>query len=232
MKEKPLAVVLASGGMDSCVAAAVAAREYRLAFLHVCYGQRTEQRELRSFKAIADYYNSVERLVLSFDFLGKIGGSSLTDRSLSVPPGNLHRAEIPSTYVPFRNSLFLSAAVSWAEVLGASAVVVGAVEEDSSGYPDCRREFFVAFNRVISTGTKTGSRLRIETPVIDLSKEEIVTLGASLKVPFQLTWSCYQEEEMACGTCDSCMLRRKGFAGAGIPDGISYAEQTVSSKTT
>lgn len=227
MTRRPLAVVLASGGMDSCVAAAVAARDYRLAFLHVRYGQRTERRELRAFEAIADHYGSIQRLVLSFDFLGKIGGSSLTDRSVSMPLGTLGRPEIPSTYVPFRNSLFLSAAVSWAEVLGASAVVVGAVEEDSSGYPDCRKEFFAAFQQVIRTGTRTGGHLKIETPVINLSKAEIVTLGTSLNVPFELTWSCYQEEETACGICDSCLLRKKGFDGAGVLDGIPYAEQDV-----
>ena len=218
----PVAVVLASGGMDSCVAAAIGATKYRLAFLHCRYGQRTERRERAAFESIADHFGVVERRILSLDFLSAIGGSSLTDHSIPVPEGNTERKEIPTTYVPFRNAIFLSAAVSWAEVIGAEVVIVGAVEEDSSGYPDCRAGFFEAFNRVVAAGTKAGGRLRVETPVIGKSKGEIVSIGISLGAPLHLTWSCYQSEDEACGRCDSCLLRRRGFAEAGISDPIQY----------
>ena len=223
----PLAVVLVSGGMDSCVAAAIAAIDYRVALLHVNYGQRTLRRELRAFEEIADHYRAVSRLVISLDHLAVIGGSSLTDLSMPVSPASMSGHEIPTSYVPFRNASMLAAAVSWGEVLGAKGVVVGAVEEDSSGYPDCRKEFFDIFERLIRAGTRPSTDIRVLTPVIGMSKAEIVLRGMELKVPFHLTWSCYESEEMACGRCDSCALRLKGFRGAGVPDPIPYLQHPL-----
>lgn len=219
------AVVLASGGMDSCVATAIAAQDHALALLHLNYGQRTEARELRAFHSIADYYSVDRRLVISMEHLSKMGGSSLTDRSMPVSKADFHREGIPTSYVPFRNANMLSVAVSWAEIIGASAIFVGAVEEDSSGYPDCRREFFEAFGKVIRSGTKPATRIEIVTPVIEMSKTEIVLRGAALGAPFQLTWSCYQSEDIACGVCDSCGLRLRGFQRAGIEDPLPYAQR-------
>jgi len=224
---KPLAVVLASGGMDSCVTTAIASQDYRLALLHLSYGQRTERRELQAFNAIADHYSPAHRLVISMEHLSKIGGSSLTDNSIPVSKANLANKEIPRSYVPFRNANMLSVAVSWAEVLGASAIVVGAVQEDSSGYPDCRREFYDAFEKVIDVGTKPSTRIQIITPVIHSSKAEIVLMGVALGAPLHLTWSCYQNEDVACGVCDSCALRLRGFQLAGVDDPISYAHRPV-----
>ncbi len=219
---KPLAVVLASGGMDSCVTTAIAHQDFELALLHLNYGQRTEGRELQAFNAIATHYHATHRLVVSMEHLSKIGGSSLTDNRISVLPADLRRKEIPSSYVPFRNANMLAVAVSWAEVLGASAIFVGAVAEDSSGYPDCRQEFYDAFAGVIATGTKPTTQIRIVTPVIELSKVEIVQRGVALNAPLHLTWSCYQREDVACGICDSCALRLRGFQMAGIEDPIPY----------
>lgn len=224
---KPLAVVLTSGGMDSCVTAAIAAQDYRLALLHLNYGQRTERRELRSFNAIADHFDAVHRLVISMDHLSKIGGSSLTDNSIPVTKANLTNKEIPNSYVPFRNANMLSVAVSWAEVLSASAIFVGAVQEDSSGYPDCRREFYDAFEEVIQVGTKPTTHIKIVTPIVLSSKMEIVLRGIALGAPLHLTWSCYQNEDVACGVCDSCALRLRGFQLAGVDDSIPYAHRPV-----
>ncbi|MBI3447597.1 MAG: 7-cyano-7-deazaguanine synthase QueC [Acidobacteria bacterium] len=221
--ERPIAIVLVSGGMDSCVAAAIAAREHEPAFLHVSYGQRTEGRERRSFEAIADHYRVRRRLAARLDLLHAIGGSCLTDPSIAIPAADLTRADIPVSYVPFRNTHFLAAAVSWAEVIGATAIYIGAVEEDSSGYPDCRRVYYDAFNRLIEVGTRPGSPLRVVTPLIGMSKAGIVRLGLELGAPFELTWSCYGSEERACGACDSCALRLRGFAGALARDPIPYA---------
>jgi len=220
---KPLAVVLASGGMDSCVTTAIANLDYRLAMLHVAYGQRTEARELRSFNALADFYKAEHRLVCRLDHLRQIGGSCLTDPALAVEAANLDRKEIPSSYVPFRNAHFLSIAVSWGEVIGARKIFIGAVEEDSSGYPDCRPAYYEAFNRVIAAGTKPETQLEIVTPVIRMHKSEIVLRGIELGAPFPITWSCYQAEDAACGVCDSCALRLRAFAEAGIEDPIPYA---------
>ena len=219
------AVVLMSGGMDSCVAAAIAAGEYTLSFLHLNYGQRTEERELKAFHDLADFFRVERRLVVPMSHLSRIGGSSLTDHAIPVEKADLGRQEVPSSYVPFRNAGMLAVAVSWAEVIGAGAVVVGAVEEDSSGYPDCRREFFEAFQRVIDLGTKPATRMVIETPVIGLSKAAIVQKGTALGAPLHLTWSCYQREDIACGMCDSCALRLRGFQIAGIDDPIPYNER-------
>lgn len=220
-----LAVVLASGGMDSAVTVAIAKQDYRLALLHLNYGQRTEQRELRAFKDIANFYQAEKILVVNVEHLAQIGGSSLTDTNIEVAKADLESAEIPTSYVPFRNAHLLAIATSWAEVIGASKIFVGAVEEDSSGYPDCRREFYQAFEKVIEVGTKPKTNIKIITPIIKLKKHEIVKKGVALGVPFELTWSCYQREDVACGVCDSCGFRLRGFQRAGVEDPIEYAER-------
>src|SRR5687767_15684644 len=217
-------IVLVSGGMDSCVTAAIAARESdRLAFLHVSYGQLTEIRERQAFNEIADHYIVKDRLDVSIEHLAKIGGSSLTNSSIPVTEANLGSKEIPTSYVPFRNANMLSIAVSWAEVIGSSSIYIGAVAEDSSGYPDCRPEFYEAFQKTIDAGTKPDTHIEIRTPIIHLSKSEIVKKGIELNAPLHLTWSCYRSEELACGTCDSCALRLRGFERAGVKDPIAYA---------
>lgn len=220
-------VVLVSGGMDSCVSAAVASGENeRLALLHISYGQRTESRERKAFNDIADHYGVTERLDVSIEYLAKIGGSSLTDLQIDVSEANLESKEIPASYVPFRNANMLSIATSWAEVLGASAIYIGAVAEDSSGYPDCRPEFYEAFQRTIDAGTKPDTRIEIRTPIIQLSKAEIVRKGIDLNAPLHLTWSCYRSDDVACGTCDSCALRLRGFEQAGVEDPIVYKKNS------
>lgn len=219
------AIVLVSGGLDSCVTAALAATECELAFLHVNYGQRTEQRELRAFHALADHWQVKDRLVVDMDPLRHVGGSSLTDPSLEVPAADLSRDGIPTSYVPFRNAHILSAAVSWGEVIGATRIYIGAVEEDSSGYPDCRPAFYEAFNRVIDLGTRPETRLVIHTPIIAMTKKEIVLQGVALGAPLAKTWSCYQLEDRACGVCDSCALRLRGFQQAGVADPLPYAQR-------
>ena len=217
------AIVLVSGGMDSCVTAGIADRENdELAFLHISYGQRTEARERKAFNDIADHYGVEDRLDVSIEYLGKIGGSSLTDASMDVTEADLESAEIPTSYVPFRNANMLAIATSWAEVIGATSIYIGAVAEDSSGYPDCRPEFYEAFQKTIDTGTKPGTRIQIRTPIIELSKAEIVRKGIELGAPLHLTWSCYRSEDLACGTCDSCALRLRGFERAGVEDPIPY----------
>lgn len=221
-KPGTLAVVLVSGGMDSCVTAAIAAEEFEPAFLHVNYGQRTEKREMRAFTEIAEYYGVEKRLVAGLEHLRRIGGSSLTDRQIAVAKADLHRTGIPTSYVPFRNAHLLSIAVSWAEVIGAKKIFIGAVEEDSSGYPDCRKEFYAAFNRLIAVGTKPETEIAIVTPVISMTKADIIRTGVELQAPLRLTWSCYQREDKACGICDSCALRLRGFEDAGIDDPIPY----------
>ena len=218
-----LAVCLVSGGMDSCVTAAIANEEANvLAFLHVSYGQRTEGRELRAFHEIADHFEVKQRLVVSLEHLAKIGGSSLTDKELAVTAADLSGRSIPTSYVPFRNAHLLSVATSWAEVIGANFIYIGAVAEDSSGYPDCRPEFYQAFQQVITRGTKPETDIQIRTPVIAMKKSEIVKLGRTLRSPFELTWSCYRESEKACGDCDSCALRLRAFRAAGVADPIPY----------
>ena len=218
-----LAICLVSGGMDSCVTAAIAREENdELAFLHVSYGQRTEKRERQSFEALADYYDVKLRLVISLEQLARIGGSSLTDNSIPVTVANLSAQGIPSSYVPFRNAHLLAAAVSWGEVIGATSIYIGAVAEDSSGYPDCRPEFYDAFQKVLDIGTKPETHMTIETPVIGMRKSEIVQHGIKHGAPLHLTWSCYQESELACGNCDSCALRLRAFREAGTVDPIPY----------
>ncbi|MBD3223599.1 MAG: 7-cyano-7-deazaguanine synthase QueC [Caldithrix sp.] len=216
------AIVLVSGGLDSCVTAAIAAQHYTMAFLHVNYGQRTEQREMRAFNEIADHYKIDERLTVDLSHLRTIGGSSLTDPKIAVSPANLHSDQIPGSYVPFRNGNILSTAASWAEVIHAQKIFIGAVEEDASGYPDTRKAFFKAFNKVIENGTKPETRIEIITPVIHWNKKQIVEEGFALNAPLQLTWSCYQNEEVACGVCDSCAFRLRGFQQAGLNDPLPY----------
>lgn len=222
MAYKKSAVVALSGGMDSCVTAAIALQEYEAALLHINYGQRTEARELQAFNQIADFYNIQKRLTVDYSHFVSIGGSSLTDKNIPVSEADFKNKSIPSSYVPFRNANILSAAVSWAEVLGAEAVFIGAVYEDASGYPDCRPEFFKAFEKMAELGTKPGSGIKIKTPIIHFSKKEIILKGMELKAPLHLTWSCYQGEEEACGFCDSCALRLRGFSQAGFEDPIKY----------
>lgn len=223
MIKNNLAICLVSGGMDSCVTAAIAKNENKnLAFLHISYGQLTEQRERKAFNDIADFYDVEKRLDISIDHLAKIGGSSLTDESIEVTEANLESEEIPSSYVPFRNANMLAIATAWAEVLEADAIYVGAVAEDSSGYPDCRPEFFEAFEKTIEAGTKPETNINIKTPIIHLSKAEIVKKGIELNAPLHLSWSCYRSETQACGTCDSCALRLRGFEQANLKDPIAY----------
>jgi 7-cyano-7-deazaguanine synthase len=208
--------------MDSCVCAALAVRDHEAAAVHVSYGQRTEERERRAFFAICDRLGIRDRLLVRNEALTAIGGSALTDRNIGVPESHAIGHDIPVTYVPFRNAHFLSVAVSWAEVIGAGKVYIGAVEQDSSGYPDCRPEYYRAFNQVVKLGTKDGG-IEIVTPLIRMRKAEIVRLGLELGAPFDLTWSCYSREDSACGVCDSCVLRLRGFRDAGSVDPIPYA---------
>jgi len=218
-----LAVCLVSGGMDSCVTAAIANQEVsELAFLHVSYGQRTESRERRAFEDLADHYGVPKRLVVSLEALSLIGGSSLTDEANPVEQADLESKKIPTSYVPFRNAHLLSVATSWAEVIQANSIYIGAVAEDSSGYPDCRPEFYDAFQRTIEVGTKPETRIEIKTPVIAMSKVEIIQRGRDLGAPLELTWSCYQASDRACGKCDSCALRLRAFRIAGFADPIPY----------
>ena len=243
--EKRKAVVLLSGGMDSCVSLAIARErhgEKNIALLHAGYGQRTEAREKRAFDAIGDFYDLKERLAVQLNYFRAIGGSALTDKNIAVPentagegapgegavavghatPAPSGGGEIPVTYVPFRNAHFLSIAVSWVEASGAGAIYIGAVEEDSSGYPDCRPEYYRAFQEVIRAGTRPETQIEIVTPVIGMKKNQIIRRGIELGAPLHLTWSCYQQEDVACGVCDSCMLRLRAFAEAGERDPIPY----------
>ena len=218
-----LAVCLVSGGMDSCVTAAIAREENEaLAFLHVSYGQRTELRERRAFEDLADHYRVSQRLAVSIEHLARIGGSSLTDPNIEVTAADPGAPGIPASYVPFRNAHLLAIATSWAEVIGARSVYIGAVAEDSSGYPDCRPEFYEAFQRVIDAGTRPETTIAIKTPVIELKKSEIVLRGKELGAPLELTWSCYQAAGRACGACDSCALRLRAFRQAGCTDPLPY----------
>ncbi len=220
------AVVLISGGMDSVVALGVTLNEgFEAAGLHLNYGQKTEKREERAFKEICDFYGIQKRLIVSLPYFRQVGGSSLTDEKIMVSTSCVDPKVIPTSYVPFRNAHGLSIAASWAEVLDASRIVIGAVEEDSSGYPDCREVFYRAFEKAIDLGTRPETKIEISTPVIHFSKVEIVRKGTELGVPFYLTWSCYQSEDAACAVCDSCRLRLKGFVGAGVEDPISYKEK-------
>jgi 7-cyano-7-deazaguanine synthase len=219
---RPLAVVLLSGGMDSCVAAALTRQTHDLALLHLSYGQRTEARERRSFRDLARHWRVERLLEARLDPLKTIGGSALTDRSRDAIDARRPGSSVPDTYVPFRNTHLLAVAASWGEVLGARRLVIGAVEEDSSGYPDCRAAYYDAFNALLRLGTRPETALEVVTPVIAMSKAEIVRQGLRLQAPLHLTWSCYTEDEIACGRCESCLLRLKGFRDAGAEDPIPY----------
>ena len=230
MTNRGKSVVLLSGGMDSCVCTAIALEEHgagNVALLHAGYGQRTQKRERRAFEEIAGFYGVSEKLVVQLDHFRAIGGSALTDKEIAVPENELGASgpggsEIPVTYVPFRNAHFLSVAVSWAEAIGAQAIYIGAVAEDSSGYPDCRPEYYRVFQELIRVGTRPETHIEMVTPVIGMRKSEIIRRGLALGAPLHLTWSCYQGEELACGACDSCLLRLRAFAEAGLPDPIPY----------
>ncbi len=219
---KPLGIVLLSGGMDSLVALALANQTHRLALLHFNYGQISEKRELEAFNRIAEFYGVEHKLLVDLGYLKKIGGTSLIDQSLEIPSG--FADEIPTTYVPFRNGQLVSVGVAWGEVIGAEAIFIGAVEEDSAGYPDCRREFYTTLNRAIELGTKPNTHIVIKTPLIGMNKGEIVKLGISLKAPFELSWSCYRGGPKACGQCDSCLRRLQAFQEAGYPDPLEYED--------
>ena len=208
--------------MDSCVTAAIACQHYRIAALHASYGQKTQERELACFQAQADFFESEHRLEVRLDYFKAIGGSSLTDPRIPVRDADLASRDIPTSYVPFRNAHFLSIAASWAEVLGATKIFIGAVWEDSSGYPDCRPEYYEAMNRLIRAGTKPSTDITIETPLIYLTKRNIVKQGVQLGAPFHMTWSCYRQTDRACGACDSCALRLRAFQEAGVEDPITY----------
>lgn len=228
--EKNTAVVLLSGGMDSAVCAALASYEgYKPAVLHLNYGQRTQKRELKAFHEIADHLEINNRLIVDVSYLSQIGGSSLTDKSIEIEKAKFDKNHIPNTYVPFRNGNIIAIAVSWAEVIGARAIIIGAMEQDSSGYPDCRADFFDAINQAIKLGTKPETEIRVLTPIIDMTKAEIIKRGTELGVPFEKTWSCYKNSDLACGVCESCIIRLKGFADAGYRDPIKY-ETTTSQK--
>ncbi|MCK4307976.1 7-cyano-7-deazaguanine synthase QueC [candidate division WOR-3 bacterium] len=218
---KELAVVLVSGGVDSCVTAGIANKDYELVFLHINYGQRTEQKELDSFNKIADFYRVKQRLVCDFKWLHEIGGSSLTDLGMEVPVEQTH-GSAPTTYVPFRNANLLGAGVSWAEVIGAKKIFIGVVAQDAPGYPDTSPEFIQTFNELIKLGTKPDTHIEVFAPIIDMQKYEVVKLGAKLNVPFRLTWSCYKNNERACGECESCKRRQNAFELAEINDLVPY----------
>ena len=218
--KKELAVVLLSSGMDSAVCASVAREQYRLAFLHVQYGQKSAAKELKCFQKLCEFFRPEKVLIAEAPFLKKIGGSSLTVEDLPIPEDE--EGGIPSTYVPFRNGIFLSIAASWAEVISAKKIFIGVNQVDFSGYPDCRASFIEAFNQAIKEGTKPETQIEIEAPLLNLSKKEIVLLGVKLGTPFELTWSCYKDTEVACGRCASCKLRLKAFREAGVEDPIPY----------
>ena len=221
---KGLAIVLLSGGLDSCVTTAIASETHTIALLHVGYSQRTQLREYNSFRAIANYYKVPGKriLITRLDYLKKIGGSSLTDPTIPVDKDNANQL-IPMSYVPFRNTHLLSIAVSWAEVIKAEKIYIGAVQQDSPDYPDCRSEYYDAFNRLIEVGTKPSTNIKVITPLLNMNKSEIVRKGIELAAPLHLTWSCYERNDMACGRCQSCTLRLKAFADAGVEDKILYA---------
>lgn len=225
MCRRDTAVVLVSGGMDSCVTASIASIDFSLAFLHVNYGQKTEKREEKAFNDLCDFFKPIRKLNVDISYLKEIGGSALTDKNIDIPTGKLSKKDIPITYVPFRNAHLLAIAVSWAEVIGAKRIYIGAVEEDSSGYPDCTEEFFNAFQEAVNKGTKPETEIKIVTPLLHKSKAEIVKIGIHLGSPLELTWSCYSKEDIACGVCESCILRLKGFKEAGYEDKIPYREK-------
>ncbi len=218
------AVCIISGGMDSAVAAFIAKNKgYEIIGLHFNYGQRTEKKELECFEKITKVLNA-KNYVIDLPFYSQIGASALIDENIAVPTDGL-KPGVPITYVPFRNGIFLSIAAAIAEKEGAEAIYIGVVEEDSSGYPDCREDFIKSMEKSINLGTKEETKIKLKTPLIHLRKEDIVSKAIELGVPLEFTWSCYQAEDEACGVCDSCRLRLKGFEKAGIQDQISYKSQ-------
>ncbi len=223
-QNKSLAVVAVSGGLDSAVATAIAAEKHELALMHISYGNKTQKRELEAFHAIADFYNLDKRFVADIDHLRKIGNSSLTDRNIPVEDYDPNIQGIPPTYVPFRNANILSIAVSWGEAIGAGLIYVGMMEEDSAGYPDCTEDFINAFNNMIKVGTRPETNIELIAPLIHMTKGEVIKNGLELGAPLELTWSCYRNEEKACGKCESCVLRLRGYKELGIEDPIKYVE--------
>lgn len=216
-------IVLLSGGMDSALTLAIAKSESEsVAALHLNYGQRTQTKELKSYNDLCDYYEIKDRLIVDISYLLNIGGSSLTDSTIEVEKANLENKDVPNSYVPFRNANILTIATSWAEVINANQIYIGAVQEDGSGYPDTREEFFRAFETVANLGTKPETNIKIKTPIINLSKKDIVLKAVELGVPLEMTYSCYKNDEIACGECDSCAYRLRGFRLAGINDPINY----------
>ncbi len=221
--DKKRCVCIISGGMDSTLASYMMKNKgYEIIGVHFNYAQRTEQRELKAFNDICDALGVACRYVLDTEFFSKLGASALTDTSIEVPISGVEEG-IPVTYVPFRNGIFLSMAVAIAEKEGAEAIAIGVVEEDSSGYPDCRESFIEAFEKAANLGTKPRTDISIQMPLVHLKKSEIVQKAMELDVPLELTWSCYKNEDVACGVCDSCRLRLNGFKQAGIKDPLPYA---------
>ena len=218
------AVVLLSGGLDSTVTLAKAINDgHKVTALSFRYGQRHE-RELDSAKSICRHYG-IDHIIMDIDLTSF--RSSLTRRKMKIPERDAGSigTDIPDTYVPARNILFLSAAAGLCESVDADTIYIGANSVDYSGYPDCRPEFFLKFSEMLNVGTKAGTEghpLKIETPILSMSKEDIVRLGIELKAPLELTWSCYAGRAKACGRCDSCRLRLKGFSDAGVKDPIEY----------
>ena len=224
--EKPLAVVLVSGGMDSATALGISASEgNRIALIHFDYGQRNRIRERTAFDALAEHFKAERTLIVPMDFLKIIGGSALTDENIPVPKEMPAKGEIPATYVPFRNGIMLAVAAAWAEVIGASKIFTGFVEEDSSGYPDCREIFVNAMEKAINLGRRPEGKVEIIAPLLHKTKAEIVSIGTKLKIPYELTWSCYLGGEYHCGKCPACRLRKKAFIEARIKDPTLYEPQ-------
>jgi 7-cyano-7-deazaguanine synthase len=219
------AVCLLSGGMDSSTLAYVARdMGYEIYALHMTYGQRTENRERKCAQKIAHLLGAPEFLEINIDYFARIGGSSLTDRSMEIADHEEGAAGIPSTYVPFRNANLLSIATSFAEARGADAIFIGVQSSDYAGYPDCRPAFIKAFQRVIDTGTADDTHITLITPFVNLNKADILRKGLALGVPYEHTWSCYRSDSPACGRCDSCHYRLEAFRQAGFKDPIEYAE--------
>ncbi|NYT07016.1 MAG: 7-cyano-7-deazaguanine synthase QueC [Methanomicrobiales archaeon] len=217
------AICLVSGGMDSATLAYHARDQgYDLICLHFNYGQRTEGKERASAQKIADLLGAEEFIEVDLAYLTRFGGSSLTDHRLAVDRFRDDREGVPNTYVPFRNANLLSIATSCAEARGAGAVFIGVQSQDYSGYPDCRPQFIEAFQRVVDTGTRDETRITIKAPFLNMTKQDILALGRTLGVPYEHTWSCYQNEERACGVCGACHFRKAAFEALGMKDPIPY----------
>jgi len=217
-----IAVCIISGGMDSALSAKIAQNEdYEIVALHFSYGQRTEAKEVECFRKVAASVNAVKSYEIDLPFFEQIGASALTDKNIDVPTGGIEEG-VPVTYVPFRNGIFLSIAAAVAEKHGAKALFIGVVEEDSSGYPDCRESYIEQMQKAINMGTKEETNLTIKMPLVALKKSQIVQKSLEMSVPLEDTWSCYKEEQRACGMCDSCRLRLNGFQEAGVVDPIDY----------